>query len=98
MRALPLPSGQSQTRADLPDGDTMLKEGVKKFAREGFMEILILDRAEYVREISMDDAGGGGGSLAHDGPLAKNAQGLIGGRKKFNERMIFINILIIVGI
>ncbi len=98
MGTLALPSCQPQTRADLPDGDTMAKEGVKEFAHEDFMEILILDRAEYVREISMDDTGGGGGSLAHDGPFTENAQGLLRGREKFNERMIFIDIFIIVGV
>ena len=76
----------------------MLKEGVKEFVREGFMEILILDRAEDVREIRMDDAGGGGGPLAHDGSLTKNAHGLIGVSEKFDKRMIFIYILIIVGV
>ena len=73
MRTLPFPSGQPQTSTDLPDRDTMFKEGVKEFARENFIEILILDRAETVREISMNDAGGGGGPLAHDGPFTENA-------------------------
>ena len=62
------------------------------------MEVLILDRAEDVREIRVDDARGGGGPLAHNGPFTENAHGLLGVREKFDERMILIDILIIVGV
>ena len=92
------PSGQSQAGADLTDEKFSVKKGVKKIFRQTFMELLVLRRTENVGKIGMHKACRGGRALAHDGPFAENIQGLFRGTEPFDDRVLLIDLVIIVGV